>query len=221
MFFWVGISKAWTCFYHLPLSGSTRSSTHHGNETKAKDATRSRKRIELSLQGETALCIKVHACVDVWSLCFYFSLSFFFIATTRVLATQKEWRFELTSPCVFVQSQRSLLSYIYQCLVTCVSAGEETGLFSPLMSFIYPYISFCLCNARTSILWLRNARGTKRFSSSAHSQKALDPRIHQLTDSVPSTNPSCINKSTSPFKDMEFFSSNLNHKVNPCTKNLC
>ena len=149
LFFWVGISKAWTCFHHLPLSGSTRSSTHHGNETKAKDATRSRKRSELSLQGETALCIKVHACVDVWSLCFYFSL-FFFIATTRVLATQKEWRFELTSPCVFVQSQRSLSSFIYQCLVSSVSAGGGNRAVFPSDEF-YLSIYFLLFVQRKNI----------------------------------------------------------------------
>jgi len=50
---------------------------------------------------------------------------------------------------------------------------------------------------------------------------SLTKGIESTNSSVQSTDPYYINKSTSPFMDMEFFSFNLNHKVNtPFTKNL-
>jgi len=108
-----------------------------------------------------------------------------------VLATQKEWRFEFTSPCVFVQSQRSLSSFIYQCLVSSVSAGGGNRAVFPSDEFIYPYISFSLCNARTSSFGCGMQEPQKRFSSSVHCQKELNPRIHQFNQLIliTSTNP--------------------------------
>jgi len=99
---------------------------------------------------ERQLCAS--KCMHAW-MCGHFvsiSLSLFFIATTRVLATQKEWRFELTSPCVFVQSQRSLSSFIYQCLVSSVSAGGGNRAVFPSDEF-YLSIYFLLFVQRKNI----------------------------------------------------------------------
>jgi hypothetical protein len=172
------------------------------------------------LQGETALCVKVHACVDVWSLCFYFSFLFLLLLLLGVSNTKGvEIRVDI-SMCVCTKPKITFKLYLSVLGYFCKCRGKQVCSVFPSDEFIYPYISFWLCNARTSSFFLWNARATKRFRSSVHCQKEWNPRIHQLTDSIPSTNPSYINKSTRPFMDMKVFSFSFNHKVNPFTKNL-
>jgi len=89
-----------------------------------------------------------------------------------------------TKPKITFKLYLSVLGYLCKC------RGGNRAVF-PSDEFIYPYISFSLCNARTSSFGCGMQEPQKRFSSSVHCQKELNPRIHQFNQLIliTSTNP--------------------------------
>jgi hypothetical protein len=128
----------------------------------------------------------LHAWNDLWSLCLFFSFSF--VLLVGVISNTKGVENRVESPCVFVQSQRSLfflvVSYIYIstfniCLIASVSASAAGGKMGPLifplmssviylsMYFLPLFLWLCNQNARTAGSRLK----AKKFPPSISSQE--------------------------------------------------